>query len=94
MSDTITTPTSESPGPLTIEGETAEKRERRSFPIRLFAQEANGAWLHAKDVESFTTIEQAERWIERTGATGIAYMMARVIGAKRRPPTRLEDVAI
>lgn len=72
----------------------ADKRERRSFPIRVLSQEPSGGWVLVQGVDTFATIDAAEKWIERSGREGVPYMMARVIGAKRRPPAKLEDVAI
>lgn len=75
----------------------ADKRERRTFPIRLLAQDASGAWQLLREFvheQPFTTIDAAEKWIVANGAPGVAYMMARVIGAKRRPPAKLEDVPL
>lgn len=72
----------------------AAKRERRNFPIRLlYSQDEGLTWRLLKDPQ-LNTIEQAEKWIADNGVPGTAYMMARVIGAKRRPPTKLEDVVL
>lgn len=87
MSETTETTTTENEA-------AADKRERRTFPIRVLSQEPSGGWALVKDVEPFATIDAAEKWIERSGKEGTPYMMARVIGAKRRPPSKLEDVAI
>lgn len=86
MSDTTDTPAPDT--------DTAEKRERRTFPIRLLAQSDAGTWHVVPAFEPVNTIDAAEKWISSLGVPGTAYMMARIIGAKRRPPTKLEDVAI
>lgn len=88
MSDTSTETTT----PPTEPTPSTDKRERRAFPIRLLSEPGIG-WALVPVLE-FTTIEAAEKWIAASGAPGVAYMMARVIGAKRRPPAKLEDVAI
>lgn len=88
MSETTETP------PTTETEASADKRERRTFPIRLMAQEPGGAWSFVKDVEAFGTIADAEKWISASGTPGVAYLMPRITGCKRRPPTKLEDVVI
>lgn len=93
MSDTTDTTATAAPD-TDVDTDTAEKRERRKFPIRLMSQDANGGWHFVKDIDSFATIDAAEKWIATSGAPSAAYLMPRVIGCKRRPPTKLEDVAI
>jgi hypothetical protein len=66
------------------ETESPEKasRERRTFPVRLF------------EAGHFDTIAKAERWVQTTGADNQTYMMARVIGASKVLPRRVEEVTL
>lgn len=67
-------------------------RERRTFPVRLF-ELGDGGW---KPVEAgpFDTIAKAERWVQQLGIDNATYMMARVIGAQKVLPRRVEEVGL
>lgn len=82
------TPNGESP-----ESTEKAKRERTSYPIRLLRRREDGSF-EAPDGPSFTTIDAAEKHILTEGQPGATYMIARVIGARRRPKPALEEVAL
>lgn len=93
MSDTSETTTQETEVATEVETP-AEKasRDRRSFPIRLFRM-FDGGWLPV-DAGPFAKIEQAEQWIKALGLDDATYMMARVIGAQKVLPRRVEEVGL
>jgi len=68
--------------------------ERRSFPIRVFAKTAEGAWLLAAGVEPFDEIAAAERWVKASGSDGVTYLLARTIGVREVEPRRVKEVAL
>ena len=80
--------------PATPETESTEKasRERRTFPVRLF-ELGDGGWK-AVEAGPFDTIAKAERWVQTAGADNQTYMMARVIGASKVLPRRVEEVGL
>jgi len=81
------------PGMTEAEAATEKgSRERRSFPIRLFRM-FDGGWLPV-DAGPFAKIEQAEQWIKAQGVDDATYMMARVIGAQKVLPRRVEEVGL
>lgn len=94
MSETNETTTTETEA-ATNEIETPsekESRDRRSFPIRLFRL-FDGGWLPV-DAGPFAKIGQAEQWIKAQGVDDATYMMARVIGAQKVLPRRVEEVGL
>lgn len=93
MDDTTTTTTTAEQTPPAPEETPAAKRERASYPIRLQRQVAPNTFA-GPEGPSFSTIEQAERWVRDSGEPGTVYLLARVIGARRMPPRVVEEVAL
>lgn len=89
--DNPTTANPETEPPASTETPAA-KRERASYPIRLMRED--GETFAKPSGPEFSTIEQAERWILRDGEPGVTYLLARVIGARRRPKPTLEEVTL
>ena len=83
------------PSPNGDAQESAEKakRERTSYPVRLLRRRDDGLF-EAPDGPSFATIDAAERYILSECQPGATYMIARVVGARRRPKPSLEDVSL
>lgn len=74
---------------------TPDKRERRTFPIRLFVGRGGPeeGWT-LMPLAPFDTIAAAERWIRVSGADDACYLMARVIGASQVRPRAVVDVVL
>lgn len=90
MSDTSTDTTQ---APETTPETPAEKRERRSFPIRIFVR-GEGGWSLVADVPGFDEQREAERWVKAQGVDSATYMLARVIGAREVSPRTVREVTL
>lgn len=87
----ITTPTSEAPGPIDVDAPTQERRERRTFPIRLLLLGEDGGYRPVTS-PGFDRIAQAESWLDANAEAG-TYLMARVVEAQKVHPRRRESVS-
>lgn len=94
MSDTENPePTTTDPAPETP-AESAAKRERETWPIRILERVGDLYRVHAA-AGTFARAEQAQRWIARQGADDGVYLPARTPDkATRVQPRRVEEVEL